>query len=310
MAASPGETPNPARRPAASLMHSNAVSKCSAQSCTRLASVDSASLRSSSSTELAKPYQSASHADASGSTVSCASRSPAAGTSNFAAHSRSGGPSSTNAAASFRLVIGAAVAVWPTWRTIWVPTTRTCSSAPKNGVPKPPSVQRSAILPLTRRRAGESTYTPSRCSARRVSASVSGGRDEVAPRAEPALGGPLRLLRVVAEPPVPREVGGRRGTDHRHGAARRVGGVVGEPLVGDGRGRRLQDPGVEPPGEEPLCLAARVSGELGAGCGADGLAGRGGHLHAPVVLRVASSVTRNGSRRNVTVNHRRGGGVP
>jgi len=61
------------------------------------------------------------------------------------------------AAAAASDVIPADSAAWPRCRTSDVPSTRSCSPAPKNGVPNPPAVERRPIRPSTAFRAGEST---------------------------------------------------------------------------------------------------------------------------------------------------------
>ena len=99
----------------------------------------------------------------------------AAGTSSSAAHSQSGGVPSASLAAAPKVVkrlVHRLVAVLHDQTPV---LDADLPVGPKNGVPKPPSVQRSAIFPdAPRCRAGESTATVSRCSASRVSANPAG----------------------------------------------------------------------------------------------------------------------------------------
>ena len=118
--------------------------------------------------------------------------------------------------------------------TISAPSTRTCASLPKNGVPKPPRVQRSPILPLSRWRTGEITRSATACSAPHVAPSVGGTgssglygpsqRSLAQSGSTPSISLHIRSPLVTGETTSSGPSGGAVGSSANHGSSCTAGG--------------------------------------------------------------------------------------
>ncbi|KAG1649221.1 hypothetical protein GQR58_029194 [Nymphon striatum] len=133
-----------------------AGSKWPGHNCGRLGFTDVESARTCSSAANAMPYQAPKKSPEALLTVKGSSMSPTGGESCSAAVSVSM-VVPRNSAAARSVVIGATLMSAPRWSTMCPSATRIWRSSPKNGVPKPPNVQRKPNLPLTWWRTGAIT---------------------------------------------------------------------------------------------------------------------------------------------------------